>query len=459
MNEPTDAKIARGARNAVVLLTLAYLFALLDRTVLTLLIGPIQQDLHITDTQFGLLQGLTFAIFYLLGGLPLGWLVDRTSRVRIITLGVAAWSVMTMLSGFAGSFIQLFLLRVGVGIGEASLNPATYSLLADWFPRNRLSRAIAAFTSGSMLGTGLAYAFGGALVHLFGARHGIALPIVGTMQIWQVAFLAAGAPGLVLALLLMTLREPPRKQHVAPHAEVTQGALITFLRQRRLVIALHFGAFSCMVVLIYSFFTWGPALLLRSHGLSAGIVGIIMGSATGIFGVLGFFGGGALADYWLRKGHVDAHMKVGVWAMTAALPVGLTVSLTKSPALASAGMCCLIFLLMAPTPAGVAGLQLITPQQLRGRISALFMVVANFAGLGLGPVLVPLLTDHVFGSKSAVNLSLAIITALTAPLSVVGFAFARRMFSTCLVEEARNSQDVGSANAPELCRPAADGCP
>jgi MFS family permease len=403
LGEHTDGLRPAAAWYVVTLLTFAYLFALLDRTVVTLLIAPIQQDLHITDTQFGLLQGLSFGIFYLLGGLPIGWLVDRMSRVRIITAGVAAWSMLTMFSGLASTFKQLFLTRIGVGIGEAALNPTAYSLLADLFPRDKLSRAIAVFSSGAMIGTGLAYAFGGAL----------------------------------MAALMLTLREPSRAGRERVSSHVPWRALTGFLCLRRTIIFLHFGAFSCLGVLIWSFLTWGPAFLFRSHGLSGGIVGITMGVATGLLGTLGFFLGGALADFWLRKGQPDAHMKVGFFAMLAALPVGLMVALCSSAAVATIGMCILIFLLMTPVPAGIAALQLITPPLLRGRISALYMVVVNFAGLALGPVFVALLTDYVFHSMAAIGVALAIITVMMASLSALGFGLGRRLMGACILEGSR----------------------
>lgn len=426
---------------AVSLLTLAYLISLLDRTVLNLLIGPLQQDLRITDTQFALLQGPTFAVFFLLGGLPIGWLVDRVSRIRIVTLGVAGWSVMTMLSGLASSFAHLFVMRIGVGVGEAALNPAAYSLMADLFSRDKLSRAIAVFSSGSMIGTGLAYAFGGGLLQLLGGEDGVTLPIVGTLRVWQVAFLAAGAPGLLLAALFLTVREPARKRREPLSAEMPLNALMAFLRDRRLVISLHFAAFSSMVVLAYSFFTWGPALLFRTHGLSPTVVGITMGVATGVCGVLGFFCGGALADRWLRKGHQDAHMRVGLWAMIATLPMGLIVALSGNAVLTTVGMCCLVFLMMTPTPAGIAGLQLITPPSLRGRVSALFIVVVNFSGMSLGPILVALITDYVFRSSTAVNLSLAIVTVVMTSISAVCFGLVRRKFGARIVEQDRISPE------------------
>lgn len=411
---------------------LGYFLAMLDRTIPTLLIGPIQKDMHIGDTRFGLLQGSTFAIFYLLAGLPIGWLVDRTSRVRVIMSGVLLWSVMTMASGFATRFLHLFLARVGVGVGEAALNPAAYSLLADLFPKERLGRAMAIFSSGGTLGIGFAFAFGGALVSMFGTRSDISLPIVGALRIWQVAFLAVGAPGLLLAVLLQTVREPARPRTPAESADVSVATLLTFLRRRASVVLPIFGAFACQTILVYAFLTWMPALLLRVHGMSAVATGIAMGTAVGVCGLLGFFSGGALADHWLRNGHLDAHMRVGFWAMLCVLPAGLLVTLSGSSAVTVVGLCVLMFVLMSPTAAGIAGLQLITPPSLRGRLSAVFMMVVNFAGLGFGPVFVALLTDYAFKSKAAVDLSLAIVTLVVTPLAVVAFAFARRGVGTSL---------------------------
>lgn len=436
------------AWSLVALLSVAYLFSLLDRTILSLLIGPIQKDLGISDTQFGFLQGLTFAIFYLLAGLPIGGLVDRTSRIRLIGLGIALWSAMTMASGFASRFSQLFLARIGVAVGEATLNPAAYSLLSDLFPQHKLGRAMAVFISGSVLGTGLAYAFGGGLISLLGARPEVSVPLIGTLRIWQVALLAAGAPGLLLAVWMLMLPEPPRPQRSTRAAETSFAALRLFLRQRRLVVLLHFGAFSCLVMLASAILTWGPALLFRTHGLSAGVVGMAMGTATGVCGILGFFSGGALADHWLRCGQPDAHMKVGLWAAVAALPVGLLVALSSNTVLTVLALCLLMFLLMAPVPAGVAGLQLITPPLLRGRVSAIYMVVTNLLGIGLGPMLPALFTDYVFRSQSAVNLSLAIFALIVTPLAIAAFFIIRDRFGAYVAASVRPAlESTGDAVA------------
>jgi hypothetical protein len=208
------------------------------------------------------------------------------------------------------------------------------------------------------------------------------------------------------------------------------------LRRRRGVIALHFSAYSCLIVLSTSFLTWGPAFLFRTHKLPGGVVGTAMGIAAGLFGMLGFYCGGTLADYWLRKGQLDAHMKVAHWSAFLALPVGLLVTLSADSVVAVVGLCCLMFLVMAPIPAGVAGLQLITPPLLRGRVSAIYMVISNLLGIGLGPILPALLNDYVFKSKAAMNLSLAIIVLAMLPPTIVMFGLVRRSFGACVAAEA-----------------------
>jgi MFS family permease len=233
----------------VVLLMFGYLLAMLDRTILPMMIVPVQRDLKISDTQFGLLQGFAFAIFYCVAGLPLGWLVDRWSRRNIIVCGIAMWSMMTMLSGRASSFLYLFTARIGVGVGEATLNPAACSMMADMFSRGKLTRAVGIFTTGAMMGTGIAFLFGGKLLGVLGARSVITLPLIGPTRPWQVAFLAAGAPGIILALLMMTVHEPPRP-HASEGNSPTWAAVSVFLRARWTVLVLHFTGFSCLTMML-----------------------------------------------------------------------------------------------------------------------------------------------------------------------------------------------------------------
>jgi MFS family permease len=417
----------RGGWLLVVLLTAAYALAMVDRTILVLLIGPLQRDLHLSDTQFGLLQGATFALFYVLAGYPIGLLIDRLPRILVISGGLMLWSAATVLSAFANGFGLLFAARTVVAVGEASLNPAAYSLLSDAFAKARLGRAIGIFSMGAAIGTSAAYLIGGALL---GLQHGHAdfhLPVLGAVKVWQLAFLVAGAPGVVLSILIGFLREPPRRSAAgaAPSSARSQSWWPFFLAHR-VALSLVFCASASQTLLLYSFLTWSPALLLRVHHLAGEKVGLILGLSNAVFGIAGFFAGGFLADRWFKAGRADAHMRVGFWAHCLILPLGLAATLAAPLAVVVPCLCALTFLQLGTGPATIAGLQLMTPSALRGRTSAILMMATTLAGVGLGPMLVGLLNDFVFHSQQGVGRSLACVVAAVCPLAILLFAVARR---------------------------------
>ena len=189
----------------------AYLFAFIDRIIVGLLTPAIQADLGISDTQAGLLQGMAFALFYTIFGLPLGWLADRWSRKRLLSIGMTVWSVMTATCGLASSFLLLFLARVGVGIGEATLNPCAASMISDYFPARTRPRAFGVYVLGTALGAVLTYLTGGFVIGALQTHATVSVPFLGDLKSWQVTFLAVGLPGLIPALLFMfTVKEPRR---------------------------------------------------------------------------------------------------------------------------------------------------------------------------------------------------------------------------------------------------------
>ena len=192
----------------VCILTIAYMFSFLDRQILALLVEPIRADLNISDTQMSLLQGLAFGIFYTLLGIPIGRLADRRSRRSIIAIGISIWCVMTAACGLAKNFGQLFLARVGIGIGEATLNPSAYSLISDYFPREKRARPMSFYNMGVSLGAGTAMVLGGQIISWVFSQPQPVLPLVGTLFHWQVVFIMVGLPGLLIAFLMVTVREP-----------------------------------------------------------------------------------------------------------------------------------------------------------------------------------------------------------------------------------------------------------
>ncbi len=197
-------------------LTLAYIFSFIDRQILSLMVGPIQHDLEIGEKQMSLLMGASFAVFYTFFGIPLGRLADTRSRRGLIAVGIALWSFMTAGCGLARTFWQLALMRMGVGVGEASLSPSAYSLISDYFPPERRSTAMSVYSMGIYLGSGLAFILGGFITLLVSGRDTTPLPWIGELRSWQIVFLAVGLPGLLVALLLLTVREPVRRGALAP---------------------------------------------------------------------------------------------------------------------------------------------------------------------------------------------------------------------------------------------------
>ena len=192
----------------VAVLMFAYIVSYVDRSILTLLVEPIKRDIDVSDTQVSLLHGFAFALFYTLMVLPIGRLADRRHRVGIIAVGVALWSVMTAVCGIARTFTHLFLARVGVGFGEAALNPAAYSLIADYFRPHLISRATSTYVMGTYLGFGIAYMVGGTIVGAVADRPDIVLPVLGAVAPWQTVFFYVAAPGLLVLVLLATIRSP-----------------------------------------------------------------------------------------------------------------------------------------------------------------------------------------------------------------------------------------------------------
>ncbi len=209
-------------------LVLVYMLNFIDRQILSILANDIKKDLGLTDADLGFLYGTAFGVFYALFGIPLGRLADNWNRTRLMTIGLALWSSMTALSGLARSGVELAAARIGVGIGEATASPSAYSLLSDWFPKHQRATALSIYSSGLYLGGGLSLLIGGLIVERWNAAYaggGAPLGLAG----WQAAFMAVGLPGLVVALWVVSMREPPRGLSdgliTAPHPRPFQGFL------------------------------------------------------------------------------------------------------------------------------------------------------------------------------------------------------------------------------------------
>jgi MFS family permease len=416
----------RRAWYALAVLTVALLVATIDRSVLQLLVEPIKADLKISDTQMSFIIGFAFVFFYAFLGLPIARLADRSSRRLIIGVGIAFWSVMTALCGVAQNYWQLFWARVGVGAGESSFAPATFSVLTDSFPPRQLPRALAINSMGFMYGSGLALIVGGAVVEAVSHLPQIVLPIVGEIRPWQVVFFAVGLPGLVLAAVMATVHEPPRRGRIT--AAAMPGAKVrsvpvkdiwNFLRAEGATFGPIFLALGIKTFLSFGAGQWTAAFFMRTYGWSIPQVGYRQGLLLLIVSPLGLLAGSWLAECYHRRGYEDANMRVVLIATLAVIPTSILFPLMPTGEWAFALIGLNLFLAMLGVGPGNAALQIVTPNEMRGQVRAAYQFVFNVIGYAAGPIFVAVLTDYFFRDEADLRYSLATAAAVLGPIAAL----------------------------------------
>jgi MFS family permease len=407
----------RYAWYVVIVLMLCFALSFVDRQILSLLVGPIKRDLRISDTRIGLLQGLAFAIFYTLAGLPIGRIVDTYGRRNPIAIGIFLWSIMTATCAAARSFWTLFLARIGVGVGEATLSPAAFSLISDYFPREQLGLAISVYTMGIFFGSGLALVVGGTVVDVVSRMPALHLPLLGVVATWRLSFLLVGIPGLLVVALVYTIREPLRRNILR-----TADGRAANLSPREVFAQIgmrwqsFFGVAVAMIfqaLASYSFLSWAPAFFQRLHGWTAGQAGRSLGTCVAIFGCGGMYVGGMLCNRWQRRGIHEAPLKVAMLsAIGSALFLG-TAMLLPSARLSIILIAPGLFFQAMPIGSAYASVQMIFPNQVRGQVSALFMFILNLGGITLGPLLPGVFNDYLFKDERMLgpSVSLSIVLA------------------------------------------------
>lgn len=416
----------------VAILMVAYVFSFVDRQILSLLVKPIRSDLGISDTQMSLLMGFSFAIFYTIMGIPLGRLADRKSRRGLIAAGIVMWSAMTALCGTARHYWQLLLFRVGVGVGEAALSPAAYSLITDYFPPGKRATAISVYSIGISLGSGIAFLLGGLVIKLVSGQDAIDLPLIGAIRPWQVVFLILGGTGIVFSLALLLVREP-RRQGAVAGTDVPLGRVLAYLWQNRRTVLCHNIGFALLALCAYGSSAWTPTYFVRTHGWDAAQVGIVYGLVAMVFGAAGIVFGGLLTDRWLKQGVTDAAMRVGVWAAAGCLTIGSLYLLMPTGTLTAIALAPAVFFVSMPFGAAPAAIQEIVPNEMRGQASAVYMFVVSLIGLGLGPTAVAVITDFVFRDDNAVRWSMLIVSVAANLFAVILLLAGRRPYRESLV--------------------------
>ena len=413
-NLTDDFPPPRYAWYVVGVLALANTSAFIDRQILGLLVGPIRRDLGITDTQMGVLYGLAFALFYTLLGIPIGRAADRASRRAIIATGIAVWSVMTALCGIARTYDQLLLARFGIAIGEAALAAPALSLIADYFAPNRRATAFSVYTIGVYLGAGLANLVGGAVLSRLDGTATVVWPIIGAIRPWQQVFVIVGLPGLAIALLVAAIAEPVRREtgQQGDSRPFAIGEVTRYVGANRRTFLCHGFGYALFALVNFATAAWLPTHLIRSYGWTAARAGITLGTLTVTIGVAGVVAGGRVSDLLMARGHADAKLRVGIIAAIANLLCGIAYTLAPTASLSVAALVPYNFFASFAFGAAVAAVQEITPNRMRAQIGALFMSAMTLIGLGLGPSVVGLLTDRVFGDDAAVRYSLLAVTVV-----------------------------------------------
>jgi MFS family permease len=396
---------------ALAIMVLVYMIGLTDRQILAILITPVQQDLHLTDVQIGLLQGFAFALLFCTMGLVAGWAIDRFDRRIVTTLSVIFWSIACGLCGLATGFWGLFAARVGVGIGEGTMTPGGYSLISDLFPKRQLSLAISIYTMGANLGMGMSFILGGAISAMALQYGPIDLPLFGVVKAWQFTFILLGAIGIVIAPLMLTFREPPRR-NIAVVEPGFFAPLIATIKARPAVYTSLLVAFPISNAIGMALLSWGPAFLMRHHQWTQAEAGLTLGLLVAAAGISGPLIHGALTSRLEAKGMSDIQLKLPFFTTFAIAGFG-TISLVAldSVWIWLACMAGVYFITSGNVVCGSAALQVITANRLRGRMVALYGATSTIIGGGLGPLLVALVTEKVLGSQLLVGTSLAMVIA------------------------------------------------
>ena len=416
------------------MLTLAYILSFADRMLLAMMIDPVRASLHLSDTQISLLLGLAFATFYALLSIPLGRLSDTGRRVDLLAAGVAVWSLATAGCGLASSAWQLFVARLGVGAGEATLSPAGYSLIADYFPPGKVGTAMSIYGTGITLGAGAAVALSGAIVGWIDPSSILSIPLFGEIAGWQAAFLMLGIPCLGFAILVrLVIREPTRRGSAVGSSAPSVTEVVYFIwRHRDAFLPILFG-YATLSIVNYGVSSWAATFFLRVHSWSPATLGMVYGAILGLGGTFGVVAGGVIADRLVRGGREHGSALVVLGSMALQAPLFLVAFLIRDP---SASM---VAFGIAVTISGAAiglqnvTLQNMTPNQMRGVMTGLFLMLANILGLAIGPTVIAATSDQFFEGRHALGYALATTVAICLPLAagmvIAGLTPARRMLA------------------------------
>jgi len=425
MTEASTYPKAGYAWYVVVILYLCYTFSFLDRAIITYLVEPIKAALLINDTYFSLLSGLSFVAFYAFMGIPVGRLADARSRRNLLLAGVALWSTMTILCGQASTYWELFFARMGVGVGEACLVPCAYSLITDYFPRERRSLPLTIFSGGIMLGAGVAHLCGGMVADYAQSGGPREIFLFGLVQPWQLTFILVGLPGIFFIVAIATIREPARHEQ---KGKPDTAAMFRYLGRHlatfsSLILGTTFGAMTNMAML-----GWAPVWLERRFAWNKTIIGSYLGITIFVFGTIGLTLAGSLANRYIRAGKKTVYIKMMMAAEGLVIIPIILARVYDNPYWVLLCIGGTIFFTGMPSGLGPAALQEITPNEMRGQVTAIAFLVLNLVATVLGNTLVGLLTDYVFVDLKEVRSSAVIVAVFATVMGLISLRLGLRAY-------------------------------
>lgn len=407
-----------------------YGISYIDRMILALLAPAVSAQLHISDTQMGVLIGLGFGVLYTLAGLPLAHLIDSRRRIPLVCVGVAMWSICTIASGFAPNFTWLLIFRSGVAIGEAVLSPAAISLIADLFPRDKRTLPTAAYTGVSAVMYSGSYIAGGAALQLATAMSGQI-----EMEPWQLTLVLVGIPGLLLApLLRLTVPEPPRVGDIETEQYTTAAEAFAYISKERMLYGCLLIGNAAVGMTNFAVAAWMPTLLIRGHGIDASQAGYAFGTVGLVSSIIGVATWPSVVKLWTNRGRKDALVPVFAMALTASWICFVSAGLARSTS------SLLIFAGIGTFFSAAMGvlvplmIQLVTPGRMRARVMALYLTSANLVGIAAGPPLAALFGEQFFEGPYAIGSGLALLVVMAGPIASITALSMRRSYRAALAK-------------------------
>jgi len=421
------------------LLVVGSLVAFVDRQVVAIVVEPMKADLGASDTQIGWLYGV-FALFYALAALPIAGIADKRSRTNLIAVGIFLWSLMTIACGLGKSYWLIFLARIGVGVGEATLTPATTSLVGDYFQREKIPLALSIYQTGAIIGSGLAFLIGGFVLGYVENATPLVLPVIGTLNPWQQTFVYVGLPGFFLAIVFWILKEPTRRTHPAnsessPNALVNQkllsADLLLFYKAHRTTLILHHLGFLSLVLMGYAFVFWSVTYFVRVHDMVPSDASIAFGWVFLIAGPIGPIAVAMAAQRLRAKGRMDANIVTGMIGGLLVIPVIVLIQFAPNATVALALYVPAMILVNSPFGIAAAALPMIAPPQLRARVAAVYMLTGS-VGMLFGPPLAGFFNEHLFPEADGVRYSMVTLTTIFGVLGGILLQFARPHYAKSL---------------------------